>query len=246
MYRKNKRLGQHFLTDQSILKSIVNFVDLKSGQIVYEIGPGAGALTHCLLGAGLIVNAIELDKRWCQWLLKKYEKKPLNVIPMDALQFNWASLTKDDVIVGNLPYNIASELMCRWAEYSICMNKAILMMQKEVADRALANSGSKDYGRLSIILQTFFGIKACLNVPPESFDPPPKVQSSIIELKPLKTPLCTQNERLYLQKITAAAFSQRRKKCKHGLSQYFSEQELRDLNINPESRPQDLLVEQYV
>ena len=246
MYRKNKSLGQHFLKDQIVLQKIIDFIGLPKDHKVFEIGPGAGALTHCLLEHGLKVNAIELDDRWCGWLKKKYSEKNISIINQDALLYPWQSLKSDDVIVGNLPYNIASELMCLWVESQINIKQAVLMMQKEVADRTMAQPGKKDFGRLSIILQTYFTVEPLLNVSPESFDPPPKVQSSIIRLTPLAKALCSNEVLAYLKVVTAAAFSQRRKKCKHGLSKFFSIDALNALNVNPELRPEQLSVEQYI
>ena len=221
MYRKNKNLGQHFLKDQDVLNGIIGFIDLVPGQTIYEIGPGAGALTTCLIKYGLTVKAVELDQRWCHWLKQTFNEKSLSVINQDALQYPWKEVINQDVIVGNLPYNIASELMCSWVEVQVKCKYAVLMMQKEVADRAMATPGTKHYGRLSIMLQTYFEVVPLLAVPPEAFDPPPKVQSTIIRLSLLPQPLCDPDLLESLKKVTAAAFGQRRKKCKHGLSTYF-------------------------
>lgn len=246
MYRKNKNLGQHFLKDQAVLDSIISFVDLVPGKSIYEIGPGAGALTTCLVNHGLTVCAIELDQRWCHWLKKNFDGQTLSVINQDALQYPWAALRDQDVIVGNLPYNIASELMCLWVETQVHLKHAVLMMQKEVADRAMAKPGSKHYGRLSIMLQTYFSVESLLAVPPEAFDPPPKVQSTIIRLSPLSKPLCESTLLGSLKKVTAAAFSQRRKKCKHGLSTFFSVDDLIRMNIDPELRPESLDIQAFI
>lgn len=246
MYRKNKSLGQHFLTDLNVLNSIIAHINLNPNESIYEIGPGAGALTDYLIRQGYSVKAIELDKRWCHWLEKKYDAKFLKIINQDALKFKWQALTDNDVVVGNLPYNIASELMCAWVESQITFRDAILMMQKEVADRAMASPGSKDYGRLSIILQTYFKVEALLEVPPEAFDPPPKVQSTVIRLSILPEKLCAFELLEPLRKVTAAAFSQRRKKCKHGLGQYFSVEDLKIMGIDPELRPEFLEVTQFI
>lgn len=246
MYRKNKSLGQHFLADQNVLNDILNHIEVSPNEEVYEIGPGAGALTDCLIRHGLVVKAIELDKRWCHWLKKKYDEKVLKVINQDALQFSWQVLCAEDVVVGNLPYNIASELMCSWVESQVTFKNSILMMQKEVADRAMASPGSKHYGRLSIVLQTYFKVDPLLNVPPEAFDPPPKVQSSVIRLSLLPEKLCSFELLEPLRKVTAAAFSQRRKKCKHGLAVYFTVQDLKNTGIDPELRPEFLEVNQFI
>ena len=170
----------------------------------------------------------------------------MSVINQDALQFSWSELDDQDVIVGNLPYNIASELMCSWVESKIKFKDAVLMMQKEVADRAMAEPGSKHYGRLSIILQTYFKVEALLGVSPDAFDPPPKVQSTIIKLKLLPQALCPLELLEPLKRVTAAAFSQRRKKCKHGLGVYFSVDDLVKIGVDPELRPEALSVGQFI
>lgn len=246
MYKKNKNLGQHFLKDEDVLTKIIRFLADSPQKTLYEIGPGAGALTSCLISHGWTVRAIEIDKRWCQWLEKKYDEQCLSIFNEDALKYSWDKLVQNDVIVGNLPYHIASELMCLWVYKQVSFYQAILMMQKEVADRVLASPGSKHFGRLSIVLQTYFKVEDLLSVPPESFDPPPKVQSSIIKLSLLSKPLCSHKYLGALKQITAAAFNQRRKKCKHGLAKIFSVDDLIKLGIDPELRPEFLNVEQFI
>lgn len=246
MYRKNKKLGQHFLVDATVLNTIVDLVCAQGINRVHEIGPGGGALTQQLLKNGLSVKAIEIDQRWCKWLMQHHANESIEVINQDALLFPWQSLSSDDVIVGNLPYQIASELMCQWVIQRAQFKVAILMMQKEVADRALAPVGSSAYGRLSVLVSTYFKVEAMLAVPPDAFDPPPKVQSSVISLVLRDEPLCCLEDLPNLQIITAAAFSQRRKKCRHGLAQLFSLEELKACDVDPDLRPQALTPQQFM
>lgn len=216
-----------------------------SPQQVYEIGPGAGALTQHLVKQCPVV-AIELDSRWCQWLKQHIKQANLLVQQQDALTYAWASVPKQDMVVGNLPYQIASELMIDWVKARVEFKSALIMMQKEVADRAMAAPGSSAYGRLTVILATYFGIKYYLHVAPDAFDPPPKVQSSVIVLKPLVEPLCDEQTLAVLEQVTAAAFSQRRKKCRHGLKALFSVEEISSCGVDPDMRPQMITPDQYI
>lgn len=245
MIKKNKKLGQHFLADHTVIDEMLAYITKLAPSQIFEIGPGAGALTKHLTKKYPVV-AVELDERWCEWLKKHIHCERLQIYQQDALAYAWESVPKHDMVVGNLPYQIASELMIGWVKARVSFKSALIMMQKEVADRAMAQPGNSAYGRLTVMLATYFKTVHCVDVGPEAFDPPPKVQSSVIALTPLKEPLCDEKTLSLLEKVTAAAFSQRRKKCRHGLKALFSVEAIASCGVDPDMRPQMITPEQYI
>lgn len=242
--RKLKAFGQHFLVDQQILQKINALIQIANEQLI-EIGPGGGALTDLLVQKKKHIQVIEADTRWCEFL-KKRHPDALAVIHLDALQFDWQTIDPETIIVGNLPYQIASELMVRLAQSGAPFKYCLFMMQKEVALRALAPTGASAYGRLSVILQTQFDMEEVMHVPPEAFDPPPKVESSVLMMTRKKEPLCAVSELTAIEALTQSLFSQRRKKCRKILLQQFHQAQLDRLSIDLDARPQALAPEIYV
>ncbi|MCE2716319.1 MAG: 16S rRNA (adenine(1518)-N(6)/adenine(1519)-N(6))-dimethyltransferase RsmA [Pseudomonadota bacterium] len=213
-----KSLGQHFLHDESICQRMVQHLQLK-GQTVVEVGPGPGSLTDILLKEepGLLL-LIEKDQRFIE-ILKEFAPSPTTefaIEPADALKVCISDLLKTHGkeapyhIVANLPYNIGTELLVRWLDDIKNIGSITVMLQKEVVDRVKAGIGTKDYGRLSIIMQSCFEVHEMFQIPPEAFIPPPKVWSSVMYLKPKKE-LPEPKVLKTLEKLTATAFSQRRK-----------------------------------
>jgi 16S rRNA (adenine1518-N6/adenine1519-N6)-dimethyltransferase len=239
-----KSFGQHFLKDQNVLNKIDDVLCFSEKPVI-EIGPGAGALTSILLNKTQDITVIEADVRWCDFLAQKFKQK-LTVLNMDALQYEWKSVLPGAIIVGNLPYQIASELMIQLAVQDCAFKYCVFMMQYEVAQRAMADPSSKNYGRLSVILQTQFDFEECFDVPPDAFDPPPKVDSSVIKILKKKVPLCSLDALHTVEKITRLAFSQRRKKCRNVLSPMFSKEQLTLLGVDPDSRAEAISPSIYV
>ena len=215
-----KSLGQHFLFDLNLTGRIARAAgDLSLGTTI-EIGPGPGGLTRALLDAGAAhVIGIERDDRAIaiqSEIAGAYPGK-LEIIPADALTIDAAKLgSAPRRIVANLPYNISTELLLRWLRDAECFESFTLMFQKEVVDRLAAAPGTKDYGRLSVITQWRCVVKPLFTLAKEAFTPPPKVASTVVKLTPRPEPLAPAR-RGTLEKVTAAAFGQRRKMLRSSL-----------------------------
>jgi len=206
----NKRLGQHFITDKSILKNEASLLDL-SKKDVLEIGAGDGRLSEqLLLQNPKSLTLIELDKKWAKTLAKKFsEKKEVKILNQDFLQI--PDDTKTDIIYGNIPYNITSKILMKLAKMTF--ENCILCMQKEVVQRVCAPPSSKKYGRLSVFCQLNFYTNPLYQIPKEFFFPPPKVDSQIIQLIPKENKNIPKN----LEQISAALFSHRLASAKNAL-----------------------------
>lgn len=240
-----KSFGQHFLQDQQIIENILAACDVKSDATVVEIGPGSGNLTRHLILKYPHLHVIEADKRWCEYLEKKYAES-LKIHYQDALKFDWSQVPNQLFIVGNLPYQIASELMVQLVATPVNFKSAVLMMQLEEAERAMALVNTKAYGRLSVLLQTQLDFEVIVNVPPEAFKPPPKVQSQVIKLTPKPQPLCPPSQLHYLSLVSQTAFSKRRKKNSNAFEALFSLDALKSCGIDPHQRPQEVSIAGYL
>ena len=242
-----KRFGQHFLSDGAIIEAIVREIAPAPGQPMVEIGPGLAALTQPLVERLGRLTVVELDRDLVAMLTKKFSADKLVIHSGDALQFDFAALRTDERklrIVGNLPYNISSPLLFHLAQYAPQVIDQHFMLQKEVVERMVAAPGSRDYGRLSVMLQWRYRMELLFIVPPDAFDPPPKVDSAIVRMVPIASPLeCEQHK---LEKVVTKAFSQRRKVIRNCLAGLFDETELREAGIDPQLRPEAIPVENYV
>ena len=240
-----KSLGQNFLIDKKIIEKICNAGNLSINDNVLEIGPGTGNLTEYILQKKpKKFHVIEKDKRLIENLKKKFDKK-LTIINNDILNYDLKLLShKDLVIFGNLPYNISSQILVNFINYSyskFSYKKLILMFQKEVADRILAQDNSKNYGRLSIFSSWKLNIKKLMDINPSSFFPKPKVMSSLLIFKPKINYIKFKNPK-NLEYITNVFFNQRRKKIKKPLNILFTDSKdvINELNLDINLRPQNL------
>jgi 16S rRNA (adenine1518-N6/adenine1519-N6)-dimethyltransferase len=241
-----KRFGQHFLIDRHYIDRIVSAVDPRPGDNLVEIGPGLGALTRLLLGRVEHVNAIEIDRDLAAKLSSEFAPDRLNVRIADALAFDFAALGPDLRVVGNLPYYISSPLLFHLAAFDAKIRDITVMLQKEVVDRMVAQPASPDYGRLSITLQVRFRIERLFTVPPGAFRPPPKVESAVARLIPLREAGSRiADERLFAA-IVAAAFGQRRKTLRNALRSFATEEQLERARIDPAARGETLAVGDFV
>lgn len=247
-----KSLGQHFLKDASIIARIVELMRLNPGEQVLEIGPGPGALTTHLYAKALgSLMLVEKDDHWAahhanvaQKLLsapKATQPAHMEVIHGDALAFSWASLAGTWKIVGNLPYNIASPLMWDIVSQAPEWNRAVFMIQKEVADRILAGPGSKTYGALTVWLRSYADISKGITVGPHAFSPPPKVDSAVIVLQPHgRRPKQPQK----LAQLIKICFQQRRKQLngilQKALPEIYTPGILENMGIALAARPETL------
>lgn len=221
-----KRFGQHFLTDTALIDAIVDLIDPQDGQTLVEIGPGLGAMTLPLLArmpkGSVPLTVIELDRDLAARLRKRDD---VEVIESDVLKVDFRALSVAKGarlrVVGNLPYNISTPILFHLLDAVDVVVDQHFMLQKEVVDRMAAAPGSKDYGRLSVMLQWRYDIESVLDVPPEAFDPPPRVDSAIVRMLPLKTAPALDAE--LLGELVASAFSQRRKLLRHSLGRWLTE-----------------------
>jgi 16S rRNA (adenine1518-N6/adenine1519-N6)-dimethyltransferase len=242
-----KRFGQNFLTDQNVLSEIIRVIAPAAGDTMVEIGPGQGAMTALLLAHLSQLHVVELDRDLVAMLQKKFSPDKLIIHAGDALQFDFAALQPAQGklrIVGNLPYNISSPLLFHLAQYAQQVEDQHFMLQKEVVQRMVAPPGGKDYGRLSVMLQWRYQMEMLFIVPPSAFDPPPKVDSAIVRMRPIASPLACEQVRL--EQVVTQAFSQRRKVIRNSLSGLFTEQQLVAAGIDPQARPETISLEQYV
>jgi len=211
-----KRFGQHFLTDRFIIDAIVDAIDPQAGEAVVEIGPGLGAMTLPLLARIQPLTVVELDRDLAARLRKR---EGLEVIESDVLKVDFGALAESKGqklrVVGNLPYNISTPILFHLLGFVDSVVDQHFMLQKEVVDRMAASPGNKDYGRLSVMLQWRYRVESILDVPPESFDPPPRVDSAIVRMQPYAVPPAL--DPALLGEMVAAAFSQRRKLLRHSL-----------------------------
>jgi 16S rRNA (adenine1518-N6/adenine1519-N6)-dimethyltransferase len=243
-HQARKRFGQHFLTDDGVLRDIVRAIDPRPGEALVEIGPGLGALTDWLVPKAERLTVVELDRDLAARLRKRPE---LEVVEADVLQVDFSALAAQRGqrlrVVGNLPYNISSPILFHLLEHVDKVIDQHFMLQKEVVDRMAAAPGSKDYGRLSVMLQWRYDIEALLDVPPEAFDPPPRVDSAVVRMVPLATPPAIDVKRL--GELVAVAFSQRRKLLRHTLGAWIGQQGL-DTPFDLQRRAEEVPVAEFV
>ena len=240
-----KSLGQNFLIDKGIIEKICNSANITRNNNVLEIGPGTGNLTEFILQKKpKKFYVIEKDERLIKNLKEKFDEK-LIIINEDILKYNLKLLSnKDLVIFGNLPYNISSQILANFVNYTyseFCYKKLVFMFQKEVADRILAEDNSKNYGRLSIFSSWKLNIKKIMDINPSSFFPKPKVMSSLLIFEPKINYIKFKNSK-NLEHITNVFFNQRRKMIKKPINILFknSETVIKDLNLDTNLRPQNL------
>lgn len=243
-----KRFGQNFLTDQQVLSDITRVIHPQRGETMVEIGPGLAAMTRLLLEGLDHLHVVELDRDLVARLRKSFTPEQMSIHEGDALAFDFASIPvaqgKKLRVVGNLPYNISSPLLFHLAQYVDQVEDQHFMLQKEVVERMVAEPGGKEYGRLSVMLQWRYHMELLFVVPPEAFDPPPRVDSAIVRMIPKKERLaCDINK---LEQVVTKAFSQRRKVIRNCLQGLISEQQLIELGIDPQLRAEAISLEHYV
>jgi 16S rRNA (adenine1518-N6/adenine1519-N6)-dimethyltransferase len=244
-----KRFGQHFLVDASVLASIVDAVAPRDGDRIVEIGPGLGALTTVLLDRIERLEAVEIDRDLVARLRGRWPASRLVVHEADALAFDFGALAAGGRLrlVGNLPYNISSPLLIRLLGFRDATLDAHFMLQKEVVDRIVAPHGCAAFGRLSVAMQAFNHVTALFDVPPGAFDPPPRVDSSVVRMRPREVPLV--RDAATLEGLMAVAFGQRRKMLRGTLLPWLRAQgvdpEAPGLALEPTARPEEIPVVQW-
>lgn len=255
-HQARKRFGQHFLVDTGIIHSIIRVIDPQPQDAVIEIGPGLGAMTKPLLAHLKKMAVVELDrdlvKRWNAENISK-----LTVFEADALKFDfaeWVRAAKEEakkssvggriLIVGNLPYNISSPLLFHLMDAASDVDEQVFMLQAEVIERMVATHGSSEYSRLSVMLQSRYILENVLDVPPEAFDPPPKVDSAIVRMTPRTDLILSDKEYQALEALVSMAFAQRRKVLRNNLASVKDKLNLSDEILS--QRAQDISVADYI
>ncbi len=240
-----KRFGQHFLTDSAIIDGIVEAINPQPADPMVEIGPGLAALTQPLVERLGKLNVIELDR---DLAVRLREHPQLNVIESDVLRVDFtqlaASLNAPKLrVVGNLPYNISSPILFHLLDHVAVVQDQHFMLQKEVIDRMVATPASGDYGRLSVMLQWRYDMENVLFVPPESFDPPPRVDSAVVRMVPLAEP--PQIDVALMEEMVKVAFSQRRKLLRHTLGRCLEARNFAG-HFDVQRRAEEVPVAEYV
>ncbi|MBF1238870.1 MAG: 16S rRNA (adenine(1518)-N(6)/adenine(1519)-N(6))-dimethyltransferase RsmA [Lautropia mirabilis] len=215
-----KRFGQHFLADRACIDAIVQAIAPRSGDNLVEIGPGTGVLTAPLVAQTGHLTVIEIDRDLGPRLAAQYGDA-LTLVQQDVLQVDFSGFGQNLRIVGNLPYNISSPLLLHLIAVADRVRDQHFMLQKEVVDRIVAVPGS-DMGRLTVFLQNHYQVVKLFDVPPEAFDPPPKVDSSVVRMVPLPRPHTTAIAQL--EAALAAAYAQRRKMLRRTLGSWLAQQ----------------------
>jgi|TARA_B100001059_G_scaffold225080_1_gene251873 16S rRNA (adenine1518-N6/adenine1519-N6)-dimethyltransferase len=240
-----RKLGQNYLIDPVILFEIERAINPQEGNLFFEIGPGTGALTDHLIGQNIKVIAMDLDRKNIMDLSKKFLKSEHEFIHGDVLKetLNFLHQAKHRV-VGNLPYNISTQIILKLINYLKGIEDMHFLVQKEVANRICASNQSGDWGRLGVKIAALFETTILFDVPPESFDIKPKVQSSFIRLIPRVNPMIDLNQFSEFSNLVDIAFANKRKGIKNNLKKL--ELNYGRLNINPLARAEELSIEDFI
>ena len=244
-HQARKRFGQHFLTDTFVIEQIVSAIAPIAGEQMVEIGPGLAALTQPLVERLGKLTVIELDR---DLVLRLQAHPQLNVIASDVLRVDFTELAKTLEtpklrVVGNLPYNISTPILFHLLTHVVAIKDQHFMLQKEVVDRMVAKPCTNDYSRLSVMLQWRYAMENVLLVPPDAFDPPPRVDSAIVRMLPLAEP--PQLNVKTLETLVQTAFSQRRKLLRHTLGKWLEEKKFGgDFDVH--RRAEEVPVAEYV
>ncbi len=249
-HRARKRFSQNFLHDMHYIDRIVAAIDPQPGERILEIGPGLGALTAPLIARAGQIEAVEIDRDLAAKLRARFTEPQLCLHEGDALQLDWAALAGADdrplKIVGNLPYHISTPLLFTLLPIAARLRSQHFMLQKEVVDRIVATPGSKDYGRLSVMLQFRYRAARLFIVPGGAFTPAPKVQSAVVRLLPRAQDDLPQVDQKTFAHVVTAAFGQRRKTLRNALSAVMTEDAIRAAGVDPGARAEALEVAAFV
>ncbi|MFV2004451.1 MAG: 16S rRNA (adenine(1518)-N(6)/adenine(1519)-N(6))-dimethyltransferase RsmA [Gammaproteobacteria bacterium] len=253
-----KRFGQNFLVDTAIINLIVDSIQPQVDDLMIEIGPGLGAMTKPLLSRLNQLNVIELDRDIIPKLIKNCtfsdaaNKNKLIVNEKDVLKFDFEDFhsqqgaEKKLRIVGNLPYNISTPVLFHLLNYRHLIQDMHFMLQKEVVDRIVSSPGNKNYGRLSVMLQTFCNTQSLFEVPPYAFEPAPKVNSAILRLQPKQEFDDQITDFSAYEKLVRQAFSQRRKTLKNTLKNTCSAEQIESAGLSPTQRAEELSTADFI
>ncbi len=246
-----KRFGQNFLTDQGVISSLVDAISPKKNDLMVEIGPGLGALTKPLMQKLAMLHVVEVDRDIIAWMQTEYSKPAysnhiINIHNADALKFDFTSLGDNLRVTGNLPYNISTPILFHLLDNISAITDMHFMLQKEVVERMVASPSTAAYGRLSVMLQYRLQMDYLITVPPEAFEPAPKVESAFVRCVPHAVlPFVAKDETMFA-KVVLAAFGQRRKTLRNTLKDLLNDEGFTALNINSQQRAENLAVADFV
>lgn len=250
-----KRFGQVFLRDPMVVEQIVMRAQLAPGETVLEIGPGRGALTGALAERATTLYALEIERPFVEVLQQRFAGRPhVHLIQADARRYDYGQLPHPLVVVANLPYSTATHILRHLMMYRQRLSRMIVMVQKEVAERFAAATGSKSYSGLSVFFQYYAAIEPCFDVPPQAFSPNPTVDSTVLHIEPFANPPGASSDERFLFQLVKCAFAHRRKTLRKNLLSVpqwqLCEADLAaiwtDLSFASTIRPQELSPEQFV
>ena len=253
-YIPKKRFGQNFLTDYSVIESIIRFTNFKKNDCILEIGPGKGALTDWLTKSELRLKvlAVELDRTLVPTLERKYNQSQFKIIQADILTVNLERVcygffgNNEWRVIGNLPYNISTPVLFKLLNIKNKIRDQFFTLQNEVVDRMVAEPGTKIYGRLSVMLQAAYTIEKLLVIESDSFFPIPKVTSAFVKMTPNKLLFSTIKDWNIFSQLVAASFSSRRKTVKNNLKEFIHKLDFDGLDARLTDRAEDICVRDYV
>ena len=249
VHKARKRFGQNFLQDHNVIYNILSSIQANSDEHWVEIGPGLGAITEPLLKQNVLLDVVELDRDLVKVLAERFGHfDNFTIHSADALRFDFSALADEKQnlrIIGNLPYNISTPLLFHLLDNAHCIEDMHFMLQKEVVDRMCAGPGTKKYGRLSVMIQYYCETELVFDVPPESFDPVPKVMSAIVRLIPYNKPPVEIEDIKKLNKVVTTAFSQRRKTLRNSLKKLITEEQIIALDIDPTLRAESISLAEF-
>ncbi|MEL6951141.1 MAG: 16S rRNA (adenine(1518)-N(6)/adenine(1519)-N(6))-dimethyltransferase RsmA [Pseudomonadota bacterium] len=244
-HRPRKRFGQHFLVDAATIDHIIGAIAPAADEHIVEIGPGQGALTGALARRAGRLTLVELDRDLVARLEREYaDADQVQIIGQDALEVDYASLGAPLRLVGNLPYNISTPLLFHLARFVDAIEDMHFMLQKEVVDRITATPGGKAWGRLGVMLALAFDSEFLFEVGPESFDPPPRVDSAVLRLSPREAPPDITDARL-LEDVVRRAFSKRRKTLRNALREVADTAHFEAAEIDPTQRAETVSADRF-
>lgn len=241
-----KKFGQNFLTDQAIINSLIQAISPQADDLMVEIGPGLGAMTQPLIKYLNHLHVVEIDRDIISWMQGFYPSNKITIHNADVLKFDFNTIGERIRVVGNLPYNISSPILFKLLENTHQIIDMHFMLQKEVVERMVAAPSSSEYGRLSVMLQYKLQMEYLITVPPDAFDPAPKVESAFVRCVPYATLPYPAKDEVLFAKLVQAAFGQRRKTLRNTLKGLLDDSGFASLNIDSQQRAENLSVAQFV
>ncbi len=241
-----KKFGQNFLVDQTIINSLILAIAPQPEDLMVEIGPGLGAMTQPLIKHLNHLHVVEIDRDIISWMQGFYPAEKITIHNSDVLKFDFNNIGERIRVVGNLPYNISSPILFKLLENTAQIIDMHFMLQKEVVERMVAEPSSSEYGRLSVMLQYKLQMEYLITVPPDAFDPAPKVESAFVRCVPYTTLPYPAKDEALLAKVVQAAFGQRRKTLRNTLKGLLDDAGFESLNIDSQQRAENLSVAQFV